>query len=559
MLTTPEIKSRIEKPKNGDAIKRGLMHSRRLKFHGDMQVVGSDLMATYMSDFKAWVKTLLPAEKYDTFCSLILTPIQTNELTETIYNNLSRVFEGKNQNCAVEFKAPEKESDFAEFFDRTHFRQECWRNMRSDIDAVIVCDLPSLQEGEYPEPYFYFISTENLIDICVDGNTVEYVIFSCGDNEYVTVDDTYWRKTDRNGTLIIPEQEDGEPAEPIEIAHNLGYCPARMLWTDKLTTDNEINHKAPLTAILGDLDRLLFNYIAREYADMYAGFPIVVTYDFDEEIKGDPKEERATKGSNGRDLLGPGSLFRVRPPQTREDIDLNANPVQVIGADVATLEYLEAKNSLLRNRIFKAVVGAEGELKNDAAKNEKQIEAGFESRADVLMNLKHNFENAEDWAARTLADLRYGPDAVVNCVTDYGTEFYLYTSDDALQELNSAKQNNAPDTVVSILTEKYMDMAYRSDPQSAAWAMIIRDLDPLPNMSAQQAVDMAAYLPDEDVKLKVSMDALIARFERENPIGLIGFGSAGDYNRKIETINEIIRGYVRETSAGEQAPGNPGE
>lgn len=549
------IIERIQKPVRVTEISTGILHSRRLRFHSDTSLSALD-MQSYMYDFLHWVggdeqtSGLITADKFDTFKQLITYPLPTSELLESIYKNLKRVFDGKNAVERYQFETKELEADFKEFFDSQHFKMQAFEAMQTMIDSVMVVDMPEQQNGKYPEPYYYFIDMENVVDIEVNSkNELKFIVFKSGD-KYVAICDEYWRVLSGDKDKLVLETE---------VEHGLGYAPARMLWTDKIAGGNYINHRSPVTNSLGNLDWLLFHKISKRHLDLYASYPIYITYKEDDVKKTGQPEER-TQGKGKKKIMGAGSKLSVPAPISKEDPDLMANPVKVIPAEITSLDYNVGEDERLTDLIFKSCVGYDGEPSNDQAKNEKQVKSSFESRKDILMDLKRNFEISHEWLAETIGELRYRQ--IMDAEIDYGTEFYLQNEEQVLADLNTAKTNKAPEAVIEDLNQMFFDTKYRTDSESAERVKICNDLDPYPLKSVEEVMTYfdKGLISKETMLIKLNLTSYLKRFEREN-VPLLQFAEGADYGRKIETIYQTLIKYAKEDKAstdgsGEQQTGS---
>ena len=553
MLEIAKIKELVVKPAHSEELRAGVQHSRRLQLHSDSSI-GELPRDSYMADFLKWVggteqtNGILPADKFETFKSLITYPLPTTELMESIYKNLARVFEGKNASERYIFQDKALAQQFSEFFDGAKFKDEAFDAMKTGIDTLVVIDLPASQEGSKPEPYYYFIDIADIIDLQIrrDG-AVDYAIFYDGAGNTVCVDDTYWR-------VFSGKKDDLKLVT--EAKHELGKAPARMLWTDRMASKNYINRRGPVTSSLGELDWVLFHRISKRHLDLYASYPIIIAYKAEEKKKGEPGEDgKLAKKSAGKQLMGAGSLVRVPAPQVKDDPDLMANPMIVIPAERQSLDYNVEEEKRLADKIFKACVGFDGEPKNEQAKNIKQVQSAFESRKDILIGLKKNFEEIHRWTAETMATLRYR-DKFECAEIDYGSEFYLSNENDILDDINNAKLSQAPEAVISDLTAAYFDTKYRVDSETSERVQIMNDLDPFPTKSVTDTLALftAGLVDREAMLIKINLDAYIRRFEREN-LPVTEFGEGMEYYKKIDTINQQIHNYAKEQSE----KGNPGK
>lgn len=547
-----EVIKRLEHPLNNGAITRGIMHGERLRFHSDVILSLSDTVGGYLPAFKKWVNELLPEDKYDRFLQLLTFPLPTNELVDSIYKNLARVFEGENKVVDISLKDETKAEAFEETFCHEDFIKKAFRAIKANIDTVIVCDAPAEQNGTTPEPYYYFVDISNVIDISVTDDEITFIAYKNGEI-VVVLDDEFVRTY---------SHIDGKYRLLTETANMLKKVPARMLWSDKLRTDNDINAKSPLTPVLGKLDKLLFDMVSRDYAEMYGKYPILVSYEIATDYSTGKKD--ATNKGKGNHLLGAGSNIENPAPTGKDEPDLNLNAVRFVNADPAVLKFIDDRIKSDADGIFTSVVGTGGEPVNDQAKNQKQIQAGFESKLDVLTKLKYNFEEAEEWLVETLAEMQFGAE-FGSCEIDYGTEFYLVTSNEILTDICESKSKGAPDGVVMDMTQRYFNAKYKTDEDSRKRAEILRDLDPFPSSTTKEIFELYKLNPAlvgvDKMYLKVHFEELVQRFEREN-VPLVNFGTVYDYREKIQVITAKLLQYVTEnndTSKQETQLPNPAE
>lgn len=536
-----QIQALVSKPRNERAIQKGLIHSRRLRFHNDATLNYYDALGTYLQEFLSWVKKILPADKSDRFEQLITYPIATNELVENIWKNLARVFEGENRTIDIKFKDKALEADFKTFFDNSDFQAKVFRAIQSDIDSVIVCDLPV----EGGNPYFYIVPVSSLIDISTDGDDVLYVIFESAGDRIVSMDNEWIRVFDgarRDNLQLIREAK-----------NPIGKTPARMVWSERLTSENDVNRKSPITSILGDLDKLLFGIVSREYAEMYGKYPILVSYELSTEFEGDKSEQRNSKEGAGKKFLGPGSITTTPMPGSKDEPDLNLNAVHFVNADPEILKFIDKRITEDKDRIFKSVVGDSGEVRNDAAKNDKQMDSVFESKQDVINKLKHPLEEVHEWVIETMCEMKYGEN-FLDCEVDYGSQFYLTDEYTLLNSLAEAKDKKSPDAVISDITHQYFETKYRSDSETKKRMKIILDLDPFPSKNIDDVFAIYSVAPqlvgEENMMIKMHLDALVQKFEREN-VPITQFGNQFEYYEKIAIINKTIRGYGK-VNTGQQ-------
>ena len=553
MLDVNQIKERLEKRPNEAFLKAGIKHQERLRLHSEMILNKANLPKAY-GDLIAWLGStepeLLPADKMERFKQLCTAPLPTVSLTGDIYAYLYRIFEGQDAFLRYKFKNPEKEAEWKEVNDLKYWRTVGFQAMQTAIDSVWVIELPEVQKGDLPEPKDRLIDITMIQDIEVDrDNNCLWVMFSSEERLYV-YDDTSIRvfefKDQKLGNVIY------------ELFHGLNYCPARMFWTDALQPRNYINKKAPITHVLSDLDWLLVLKVFKRYMDMSNSYPITAAYETADDYKdesrpetdGRTKEEQPLKKS----FIGPGTLWTMRAPIQGEP-DAMSNPVKLISPDIATLEHHAVTIEDLELDIFRKVTGYGGEPENNQAKNEKQIMSGFESQMIKLRSVASNFEKIQAFADKVKIDMRYGPDQIEDIAIDYGSRFFLKSTEELIEDLKNSKNGGMDESLVEAMTDELLETKFRNDKASLLRAKILRDLDPLPDKNLNEAATILQQGGIDKINfvIKANKISFAKRFDREQ-MPLQFFGEKMSYDEKIKTIKDEFVKYAKEINSGEQGP-----
>jgi len=556
-LSNTEIqKLFLERPRKKE-IDIGIKHNDRLRFHTET-VINKSQLSPYYQTYIDWISSkqpeLLPTDKIERFKQLFTVPVPTVELTESIFSHLGNVFKGQDAFNRYQFSDDELLGDWQGFTTDDFWRTQGFSAMQNAIDSVWIVNLPEIQTSRYPEPKDRLIDIKNVIDISVDiNNNCDYLIFQAGNKIYVYDDYKFSRYDFTDGSIaLLPE---------VEIPHSLGYCPARMFWSEPLMSGDNINKKAPITNVLGDLDWLLTCQVFKKYMEIANSYPITAAYrkqqnfigsEFESD-RGRSKEQQKTAGGA---LAGPGSYLEVDPPLQGES-DLMADPVKLISPDVETLEFHEDSIQLKEQNIFYKTVGIDGEQKNDMAKNEKQVMASFESQTSVLEKIARNFEIIQEFADRTKINLRYGPAVLQDISIDYGSKFFLKTEDDYIEQLKEVKDKGGHTAVVSAIMDETLEAKYRNDKNGLTRAKIIQELDPLPDKSQEEAeaiLDKRGITIEQFI-IKSQLLNFVKRFEREQA-SLVVFASARNYKDKIDLIYDEFIKYAKEITENSSEPKN---
>ena len=555
-LSNDQIQQIVKENRNQKEVQQGIKHQERLRFHTETILHKTELSPYYKAGFLDWIgeehPEILAKDKFERFEQLIKAPIQTIELTESIYSRLFRVFFSQNAFFNYQFTDDSLNADWEIFKESKFWPTMGFQAMQTAIDSVWVVDLPSEQMGEFPEPTNRLIDIADVISIKNnEDNDCIYVIFRHGDFIFVYDDRSFWVYAVHRGVIS---------AEPeIQIEHGLGYTPARMMWSEKLKAQNFINKESPVTKELTDLDWLLFHMTSKRYMDVANAYPIYAAYlmgkDYTDDDISENEQRKSGKRPSGADLMGAGTLIEGKMPEDSTQHDpMQFGPIKVIGPDVDALKWHVAEEVRLKDDIFKSVVGADTEVRNDAAKNEKQIDAAFESQASVLFRVKKNFEIIHKFADSTICRLRYG-DRFIDCEIDYGTNFFLKDVSDLQEDLKIAKESGASEVILESISNDILSTQYRDDTHSIMRAKIINDLNPLPNSTKMEAMDLheAGGIDKINFIIKSNLISFVGRFEREN-LNLVDFGSLRNYAEKIKLIKESLISYANE-QLEQPAPG----
>lgn len=564
-LTLEQIRELLKSPNRKTAISKAIKHENRLRFHTEAALENGENGPT-ITNFLEWVRSLIPADKYRTFLNLFQLPNMNLDLTGSIYNELERVFDGKNPVYEYQFNDTFYADDWdwyrsEKLDDPNVWRVKGWDRVKTSINSILIVDLPQTQSAAAPEPYFYFLDIRQVIDYGYDAEAdkIEYIIFRQPDSKIAAFDDETFRvfDVDDKGLII---------GEPLETPHALGFCPARFFWTDKLTQADPAIKKSPLSAHLSDLDWLLFFSVSKRHLDLYAPYPIYSSYaadcDFEDLESGNYCDEGFLRnGSNNyivqrdgsvekcpicanKNLVGVGSFIEV-PTPTKDDPDLR-NPVHITSIDKGSLDYNVEEVARIKAKIHTGAIGQGGAIEDKQSINEMQVTANFESRTSVLNTIKGNLEAAQKFVNDTICVLRYG-DNFLGSSLSMGTEFYIYTVADLYAQFKTAKENGATMAELDAIADQVAATEYRNNPVQMQRMSTLRHLEPYRHFTLDEVLKMdAAALIDKDLLLiKINFNTFVDRFEREN-INIVEFGALIEFSTKIETITKKFLDYVRD-------------
>lgn len=568
VLELNQIKQILQRPSKRQVIQKAVNMQRRLRFHTETNIAVSDINQP-TTIFLQWVKTLLPKDKFNIFLQLFKFPLPTPAVVEDVYRELERVFYSRNSSSSYQFTDSELAEDWANYKKNSLNEPEVWKTtgwkrMQVSPNSILVVDLPQIQKSSRPEPYFYWLEIDAVIDYQLskfDDNAFEWLIFNQPNHQIAVFDDTYIRVYQLNEKNEIQSLVS-------EASHDLGYCPARFFWSTQLNEKNKDLKKNPITKELSNLDWYLFFALSKQHLDLYAPYPIYSAYEADcnfensetgdycdggflrnakgeYKILNDGTVERCPCCSEKR-IAGPGSFLEVPVPNQSEGVADMRNPVQITTIDKDSLDYNVSECARLKNEIVISVVGSGGTVSEKEAINETQVTANFESKTSVLNALKTNFELAQKFIEDTICKLRYG-DAFISSSISWGTEFYVFTVTELYSKYKQAKENGASNSELDAISQQILEVEYRNNPLVLQRMLILKQLEPYPHKTLDEVIKLfeKGLLDEKLVKLKINFNTLVDRFEREN-INIIEFASKKPLRDKINIITNKLLEYVTE-------------
>lgn len=568
-LDLKQIEERLKKPTKRQVIQKAVSLQNRLRFHSETHVATYDA-GQPVTTFLEWVRGLLPPDKYNIFLHLFQFPLATTTVVEDVYRELERVFNSRNLSFTYQFTDSEVAEDWADYKKNKLNEPEVWRatgwkKMQTSPNSILVVDLPQMQTTNRPEPYFYWLEIDTVIDFETSDdahNEFKWLIFNQEGGRIAVFDDTSIRvfqlDKDRRIQSLVSEA-----------VHGLGYCPARFFWSASLNEKDKDIKKNPIVKELTHLDWYMFFSISKRHLDTYAPFPIYSAYEaecnFENNDTGEYCDGGFLRGADGNYIIlndgsvqkcpccsekriaGPGSFLEVPIPNLSEGVVDMRNPVQITTIDRDSLDYNVKECERLKKEIIDSIVGAGGSVSEKEAINETQVAANFENKTSVLNALKTNFEAAQKFVEDTICRLRYRG-AFLSSSINWGTEFYVFTASELYAKYKQAKDNGASISELDALAQQIIEVEHRNNPLMLQRMSILRHLEPY----AHKTLDEVIRLYEKDlvdgrlVRLKIDFIGLIERFEREN-INIIEFAKNKPMRERIEIIRNKLLDYVAES------------
>lgn len=566
-LRTRDIRKRIAEPRNKATISRAIFQQNRLRFH--VQTAVTPYVTQPINDFLAFVSNLIPHDKFKIFKTMFRYPVKTNEITGICFDKLSRIFDGRNPAFNYQFTNTEQRDDWEDYRQNRLgeplvWSTKGWEYFKTEINSVLVVDVPAEQKGELPEPYFYWLPIASVISYEADPDTgvMRWIIFRQDGNRIAVIDDESYR--------VFRNDHDNIGELLVENRHSLGYCPARFFWNEPLSLADPDVKASPLSKELESLDWYLFFHLSKRQLDLFGSYPIYSGYekdcDYSNEENGDYCDGGYLKDKQGhykldasgllmrcpkcgdKRIVGAGTFVEVPVPSDK--VPDMRNPVQILTVDRNSLDYNVAEEERLRTEIITAVVGTNEEITTRDALNEQQIRANFESQSTVLNRVKKGFEEAQQFVDETVCRLRYGGE-FISAKINLGTEFYLLDPTQLRERYRTAKESGASEAELDALQQQIVETEYRNDPTQRQRMLLLAELEPYRHLTRTEATELYSkgMITEDDLRIKLDFANFVRRFERENT-NILEFGSAIPFARKIEIITDKFKEYARENRQG---------
>ncbi len=566
-----KIRNEITKNRKSAELNRAKLHQLRIKFHTVKRVTtfGSPYVSIPLTQWLSMVENILPHDKFVLFKALFRYPVKTNEITDVCFDKLSRIFDGRNPAFNYQFANSEQRNDWENYRQTRLNEPEVWQTkgwefFKTEINSVLVVDLPREQTSELPEPFFYWLPIDDVITYKANPTTgqMDFIVFRRRD-KIVVLDDGFYRVWDdkrKTGNI------EGMPE--IETPHDLGYCPARFFWNEPLSLEDPDVKASPLSGVLESLDWFEFFHISKRQLDLFGAYPILSGYeqscDFSNAENGDYCDGgflrdkqghykldmsgllmRCPKCGNKR-IIGAGSFVEIPVPNAESGQADLKNPVQMLTVDRNALDYNVAEEKRLREEIITAVVGQDEIVTDRDAFNEQQVRANFESVTTVLNRVKKGFEAAQQWVDETVCRLRYGK-YFLSAKINYGTEFYLYSPDELRNSYKTAKDAGASESELDVLQNRIIETEFRNDPTQLRRMLLLAELEPYRHLTRAEVVDLYGrnLISETDMRIKLNFSNFVRKFEREN-MNILEFGNAIAFDKKVSAILDAFARYAEE-------------
>lgn len=594
ILNNQEALEVLKSPSNQKEISKARKKKLKTQLHTET-ILDADEYTTAHRDLLSWIENdiLKDSDTFNQMKGVIQSPFPSNELTESIFNQGTKIFKSEDRYIKFNFTNPELEVDAENYrkkiADDTFWKTEGYNTYKSAIDSIVVVDLPALEKDEFgnfisntenPEPYYFILDVDLLHSVhfskvkvrndeatnLISSFKIEHIAYKTKNDDFVVIDDLSYR---------LFSKESGAFSLVSESPHNLGYCPAQSFWSTPLNRNTRLRKSNQITRSQSELNWYCFYTWAAKYLKLYAPFPIYAGYkpvcNYKQSHEGRPDTVckdgvHQYKGSNGEVIRkkcpkcsgvgkpGPGKFLQVKAPQDpKEDPDLLKNPIVVIPAEKVSVDTVNEEVKNVEAKIWSNCVGAGDEVLGKEDVNEKQVKFISDNKAVINYMIKVNFEVIHKFAMDTVFSLRYG-DSYLGSVFNYGDDYLPDEEIKVVESYKMAKDSGLPNYDLQSRRDTLNKTKHKNNPDALERIKILENLEPFPDMSWDEFSDFTNKNPSlvskTEIVLKAGFNSFISRFERE--VGnILTHGNLLTFDRKISDILDVIRGYASE-SIGEE-------
>jgi hypothetical protein len=213
--------------------------------------------------------------------------------------------------------------------------------------------------------------------------------------------------------------------------------------------------------------------------------------------------------------------------------------------DVKNVELANKLIDELECEIKEKCTGIDSDYLNEIAKNSEMLAASFRKEDTILNWIASNVERVHKFRTKTFCLLRYPKGSYLGCVIDYGSDRLLKDSTTLTDEFKVSIDSGMPQGYSAEISDIATITRFCNNPEKLAKMKILFDLEPYPNMTWETLQSLQINISDElNFKIKANFVSFINRFELENRMSIVQFGSRINYSDKIEKIKLKLIEYA---------------
>ncbi len=564
-LSQSKAQEIAEKPINGDAVLLGRKYESRLRLFTESKFEEEMKTESSWKEFTEFMQKAISTETEKRVTQFIQFPLSVVEITNSLMNDLYKVFNAGNSYFSTKTVEKNGGVKMQELLDRlkisSWIEEKGKEVLKNKPNTIVVID-----KDDEGNAYPIAVDNDRLLDfeLSKDKTHLEYIAFthSISTNEDGDEEVRIAVYDEEHYYIFIKDKEGNISQDGTEIAHGIGYCPARLFIREPLNSKAKLNRKAPLAGVLSKIKEWQYFDIYKFYTDHYAPFPVTemvrnkcnlddcvdgIVYEVETYFVGTEEKENV-KHKNceicaGLNQVGVGAKIILDPSEEGEPH--SAGKFRFISNDVGNLEYLDKKLEKIENYIRNKVVGTDNAITKEAV-NEYQIKGSFESKTNILLNIKTNLDELYEWQVKTIGLATVG-NKPLEVSANYGTEWYLVSEEELQAKFTKAKEAGLPMEEVELIYLQLIETKYKGNPDKITRLKLINKLNPCPYDTSEGKVSKyeKQIITREELIISERLVTFVNKFEQKN--GSINeFGDKLEEDKKIAKIYEQLKTYANE-------------
>ena len=281
ILGFKQIESIIEKPKASALLAEAHMAQNRHKLHisgeGFQEVLNKRMDGIESANHHNIRKSISKPTTQRIFASVL------NEFKKVFRAGgfvRNHIFRDNDPILAKDFTSYLNGDNIAKGLSMKQIMEILWfKTVNEDFNGLFMVEIPEVQETELPQPFVNFVEAENIHDLWINGEVVEYLILKRillteqgRVEEFRVIDDSKdIRYIREHGVLKIAKNANGE--DDI-IPNAFGYVPAIQPSNLKSSTGNDTLKRSYISQVIPNADNYLNISMGHDVTIKLHQFPI---------------------------------------------------------------------------------------------------------------------------------------------------------------------------------------------------------------------------------------------------------------------------------------------
>jgi len=434
--------------------------------------------------FLNWIKSIFKEENFLTFFKYLRYPLPSARIIKNkIEPQLKRVFNAEDAFFKYDITGKET-ADFIDGLNIGEFNDEILNRLLYKHNSILIADLDS----EIPNtPNRFFIDISDVISIEHKKGVIEKIAFRSS----VVIDGQT-----KQGKIYIDNVDyvfyDNENENnPLTYQHELGYCPADFISATPFS-DDWIVKESMFSFIRADLEEYSFLKTLQKMTEPNGALPVIskLAVDYEDEsvnkelepssndLMGSQKAAIFNQNPASGGDLQPGTIHEVPADQLRNNdgsinMDIVKNFINFYHIPVDVLKYLNDRVKEIENLIISTIVGDVVES-SEESKNKLQIEKSISVLENVLNVVAVKLNRIRRLSDTNMLGLQFGIENVNIVSAHYGTDFFLETQSQLIEEFNKAPNSLERKNIIVRINQN----RYKNNTDSQLRSKLLYDLIP---------------------------------------------------------------------------------